>query len=96
MKIQPTLSFAALLAALCLQPWAYADVKSAPGKPATASGELVDCFYEQNAGHAACQQFRGPTGKKAITKVTPASDEGRIDNRTDKNPTVSAAPLAPN
>ena len=92
MKIQPTLSFVALLAALCLQPWAYADVKSAPGKPTTATGELVDCFYEQNAGHAACQQFRGSTGKKAITKEAPLSDDGRIVNRTDKNPTVSTAP----
>ncbi len=92
MKIQPTLSFAALLGALFLQPLVYADVKSAPGKPTTATGELVDCFYEQNAGHAACQQFRGSTGKEAIAKKAPLSSEGRTVRYTDKNSTASPAP----
>ena len=94
MKIQSTLSFAALLAALSMHPLAStADVKSTPGKPATATGELVDCFYEQNAGHAACQQFRGSTQKKAATKdAASLSDEERLVKRADKNPTVSTAP----
>ena len=80
MKIQATLSFVALLATLSLQPLvSAADVKPNAGKPATASGELVDCFYEQNAGHAACQQFREPKEKNAAMKDgAPVSADGRI------------------
>ena len=90
MKIQLTSSFVALLAALFIQPGAYADIKSGSGKPATATGEVVDCFYEQNAGHAACQQFRGSENKTAA-KDAPIPD-GRVVHRRDKNPMVSGTP----
>ena len=89
MKIQSIPSFVALLTAL-YPLGSVADVKSDPGKPITATGELVDCFYEQNAGHAACQQFRSSAEKKAyIARDTrPPATGGRIANRTDKSPTA--------
>ena len=88
MKIQATLSFVALLAILCLQPLvSAADVKPNAGKPAAASGEVVDCFYEQNAGNAACQQFREPKEKNAAMKDgAPVSADGRIAKHANKNP----------
>ena len=92
MKIQSTLSFVALLAGLCLQPLASADVKSGSGKSATGTGDLVDCFYEQNAGNAACQQFRDSKEKNTATKDAPVSNEGRIAKRVDKNSSAAAAP----
>ena len=87
MKIQATPFFITLLAALSLHPLvSAADVKPNPYKLATASGELVDCFYEQNAGHAACQQFRRPEENKTTTTDTaPVSENGRIAKHADKN-----------
>lgn len=88
MNIQATLSFVALLATLSLQPLvSAADVKPNAGKPATTSGELVDCFYEQNAGNAACQQFRESKEKNATMKDdAPVSADGRIAKHINKNP----------
>lgn len=70
---------------LCSAPVYAAGVESSQNK-INVQSEIVDCFYEQNAGHLACQKSSKDKNAGDIAKPEKNKTAGVKENSTRQQP----------